>query len=92
MIERKLIPALGLIAIAFALSATHALAEDASSAIQQALEASQRAKRGVMLHVNGATIGGGVVKIEPGQWVELKNQEYASIIVRIERIDAVSSR
>jgi hypothetical protein len=39
--------------------------------------------------VSGPTIGGAVTRVEPGQWVELKNQTYGKIIVRIDRIDAV---
>ena len=44
-----------------------------------------------MLYVNGQTIGGGVTRIEPGQWVELRNQTYGKIIVRIDRIDAIAA-
>ena len=70
----------------------NAIAEDAQSAIQQVLEASMKDKRGVMLHVNGVSIGGGVVRIESGQWVELRSQEYGKIIVRLDRIDAAATR
>lgn len=75
--------------VALSLAGTAAWAEDATTAIQQVLEQSMKDKRGVTLWVEGQTIGGGVAKLEPGQWVELKSQQFGKIIVRIERIDAV---
>jgi hypothetical protein len=35
-------------------------------------------------------VGGAVTRIEPGQWVELRNQQYGHIIVRLDRIDGVA--
>ena len=32
---------------------------------------------------------GAVQRIEPGQWVEMKSQQYGRIVVRLDRIDAV---
>ena len=67
-----------------------ALAADVPQAIEQALAAAQADKRGITLHVNGQTIGGAVVRIEPGAWVELRNQLHGRIVVRLDRIDAVA--
>lgn len=53
------------------------------------LEASQKDKKGVMLHVRGQSIAGVVVKIG-GESVELRSREYSRIIVRLDAIDAVS--
>lgn len=77
--------------LALALAAGAAGAADAATGIEQALAAAQQDKRGITLYVNGQTIGGGVTRIEPGQWVELKNQTYGKIIVRIDRIDAIAA-
>ncbi len=64
-------------------------ADTPQQAIEKALQAAQQAKKGVTLHVGGQPIGGGVVRIEPGQVVELKSQQHGRIVVRIDRIDAV---
>ncbi|WP_395702420.1 hypothetical protein [Aquabacterium sp.] len=43
-----------------------------------------------MVYVGGQAIGGAVVKIEPGQSVELRSQQYSKIVVRLDRIDAIA--
>jgi hypothetical protein len=77
--------------LAITLTSGAAGAADASRGIEQALTAAQQDKRGITLYVSGQTIGGGVTRIEPGQWVELKNQTSGKIIVRIDRIDAIAA-
>ncbi len=57
--------------------------------IEQLLATAQQEKKGVTLVVAGTQIGGGVQRIEPGAWVEMKSQQYGRIVVRIDRIDAV---
>jgi len=69
---------------------TPTYAADAQQTIEQTLANAQQEKKGVMLYVHGQTVGGGVVRIEPGQWVELRSQQYGRIIVRLDRIDAVA--
>ena len=54
------------------------------------LAQAQQEKKGVTLYVQGQTVGGGVVRIEPGQWVELRSQQYGRIIVRLDRIDGLA--
>jgi hypothetical protein len=71
-------------------SAGAALADAAVKGIEQALAQAQQEKKGVMLYVQGQTIGGGVVRIEPGQWVEMRSQQYGRIIVRLDRIDGLA--
>ena len=41
------------------------------------------------LIVSGQQVGGAVVKVDAGQSVELKSQQYGRIVVRLDRIDAV---
>ena len=74
-----------------AASATVAVAADVPKGIEQALVAAQQDKRGITLYVAGQTIGGAVTKVEPGQWVELKNQTMSRIVVRLDRIDAIAA-
>jgi len=80
-----------LVAITFATAVGVASAADAAKGIEQALAAAQQDKRGVTLHVAGQVVSGGVTRIEPGQWVELRNQQFGKIVVRLDRIDAVSA-
>lgn len=54
------------------------------------LEASLKDKKGVMVYVNGQAIAGRVTRID-SETVELASREYARIVVRRERIDAVAA-
>ena len=76
--------------VAAALAPTPALAADPQKGIEQALAAAQADKKGVTLYVQGQQIGGGVLRIEPGQWVEMRSQQYGKIIVRLDRIDGLA--
>ena len=78
------------LAITLACGAAASTPEPAQ-AIEQALKAAQQDKRGITLYVNGQVIGGAVTRVEPGQWVELKNQTSGRIVVRIDRIDGIAA-
>ena len=80
-----------LLALVLALASGAAAAADAVKGIEQALVAAQQDKRGITIYVAGQTIGGAVTRVEPGQWVELKNQTHGKIIVRLDRIDAIAA-
>jgi len=80
-----------LAALAVTLASGAASAVDAAQGIEQALNAAQQDKRGITLYVSGQAIGGAVTRVEPGQWVELKNQTSNKIIVRIDRIDGIAA-
>jgi len=80
-----------LVALALAVAAGAAAAADAVKGIEQALVAAQQDKRGITLYVSGQTIAGAVTKVEPGQWVEMKNQTSGRIVVRIDRIDGIAA-
>ncbi len=81
--------ALGALAITLACGA--ASAADAAHGIEQALNAAQQDKRGITLYVGGQAIGGAVTRVEPGQWVEMRNRITTRIIVRIDRIDGIAA-
>ena len=80
-----------LVAWVLAVAAGAAAAADALKGIEQALVAAQQDKRGITVYVAGQTIAGAVTRVEPGQWVEMKNQTSGKIIVRIDRIDGVAA-
>lgn len=76
-------------ALALPLFASAALAAEPPRAIEQALTAAQAERKGVTLLVSGQQLGGAVTRIEPGQWVELRNAQHGRIVVRLDRVDAV---
>jgi hypothetical protein len=80
-----------LLALVLAVAAGVAVAADGAKGIEQALVAAQQDKRGITVYVAGQQIGGAVVRVEPGQWVELANRTHGKIVVRIDRIDAIAA-
>ena len=83
--------------LAFALSAAapavcYAQATPAAvvQAWQELFTLSQKEKKGLMFIVKGQSIGGAVVRVIGNDAVEVRNQQYTRIIIRIDSIDAVS--
>jgi hypothetical protein len=74
------------------LAGANARASEPPGPIEQTLVTAQQDKRSVMLYVGAQTIGGAVVRVEPGRAVELRNQQYGRIVVRLERVDAVAQQ
>jgi hypothetical protein len=79
-----------LVMMVLAASAMSASAADLPKGLEDAINAAMASKRGITLYVNGQTIGGAITKVEPGQYVELRNQEFGKIVVRWERIDGIA--
>lgn len=67
-----------------------ATAAEPAKGLEGAVSAAMESKRGIQVYVNGQTIGGAVTRIEPGQFIELRNQEFGRIVVRWDRIDGVA--
>jgi hypothetical protein len=80
-----------LASLVITLAAGTAGAASAAQGIEQALSDALKDKRGISLYVGGQVIAGAVTRVEPGQWVELKNQTSGKIIVRIDRIDGIAA-
>ncbi len=85
-----ILPAVLAAIVCTATTAAPAWAAEPARAIEQMLAAAQQEKRGVTLYVAGQTIGGAVVRVEAGQWVELRNQQFGRIVVRLDRVDAAA--
>lgn len=64
--------------------------QESLKAYQELLEMSLKEKKGLMFYVNGQAIGGAVTKIEDG-FVEVRNQQYDRIIIRLRQIDAMAA-
>mgnify|MGYP005853604155 CR=1 FL=1 len=58
-------------------------------AFQELFELSQQNKKGLNIYVNGQTIPG-IVTHASADAVEVKNQQYGRIVIRLDRIDAVA--
>lgn len=73
-----------------ALASGQVLADDSVKGVEKMLTIAQQDKKGVTLYIGGQTVGGAVLRIEPGQWVELRNQQFGRLVIRLDRIDAVA--
>lgn len=80
------------VAAMLVLAGVNVRAGEPSNSIEQTLGTAQQEKRSVMLYVAGQAIGGAVVRVEPGRLVELRNQQYGRIVVRLDRVDAVAQQ
>jgi hypothetical protein len=77
---------------ALALAGTGRLKGDTTgmSYYQEIFAQSMNDKKGITVYAGGAAIVGVVVKINGGDTIEMRNREVSRIIVRVDRIDAVS--
>lgn len=69
--------------------ATFAQSEPALS-YQELLDRSEKEKKGLMFYVKGQTIAGVFVKRIGADAIEIRNQSYSRLIIRIDSIDAVA--
>lgn len=84
-------------AVLFAVLASPAHAQGSAApsdtlfqAYQELFTLSQKEKRGLMFYVRGQQIGGAVTRVIGRDAVEVRNQTYGRIIIRIDHIDAVA--
>lgn len=61
----------------------------ATQSFRELLDRSEKERKGLMFYVEGQTIGGVVVKINADS-VEVRNQTYNRIVIRLDSIDAVA--
>ncbi len=67
----------------------HAAESLFSQSIRELLDRSEKERKGLMFYVKGQTIPGVVVKVGADA-VEVRNQTYGRIIIRLDSIDAVA--
>ena len=76
-------------------AAAHAQSPGVPAGVGQAyaelFAASQKEKKGLMFYVRGQQIGGAVVRVIGNDAVEVRNQQYGRIIIRMDRIYAVAA-
>jgi hypothetical protein len=61
-----------------------------SLSYQELLDRSEKEKKGLMFYVKGQTIAGVFVKRIGADAIEIRNQSYSRLIIRIDSIDAVA--
>jgi len=62
----------------------------APASVAKLLRSSQAEKKGLTFYVNGQAIPGLVTHAAGDGTVEVRNQEYGRIIIRLDRVDAVA--
>ena len=62
-----------------------------AAAFREMFETSQKDKKGIQVWVKGQSIGGAVTKILGDEAIEMRNQQYGKIVVRVDSIDAVAA-
>lgn len=79
-----------LVSAALIVVAPATLADSASDAIVELLEASQRDKKAVTLYVDGQVLAGRVVRLGGKDFVEIASREFSRILVRLDKVNAVA--
>ena len=59
-------------------------------AFRELLERSEKDKNGITFYVRGQTISGIVVKIIGNEAVEVRNQTFSRVIIKLDSIDALA--
>jgi hypothetical protein len=80
-------------AAAFTLGTAAAHAQQPAAgaqAFQELIAMSQKDKKGLMFFVKGQQIGGAVTRVIGNDAVEVRNQTYGRIIIRLDQVDAVA--
>ncbi len=57
---------------------------------QELFDYSMKEKKGITFYVSGQTVGGLVLRYNE-QIVEVRNQQYSRVVVRIDKIEAVAA-
>ena len=89
LLRTSLIGALIILSSTYAAAPLIGAEPAANQSIRELLEKSEKERKGLMFYVKGQAIGGAVTKIGP-DYVEVKNQTYSRIIIRLDSIDAVA--
>jgi len=87
---RKVLKGFLLAIVLTVINVTAASAQSAAAqSLRELLDRSEKERKGLMFYVKGQTIPGIVVKIG-ADTVEVRNQTYGRIIIRLDSIDAVA--
>lgn len=62
----------------------------ATAAIEEVLNQSLAQKKGMAIYIGGQVINAIFVKRIDGNTIEVKNQSFARILIRLDRVDAIA--
>lgn len=62
----------------------------AVQAYQELIEQSQKEKKGLTFFIKGQSIGGVVIKMIGSEAVEVRNQTYSRVVIRLDQVDAIA--
>ena len=91
--KRNLYVTIVLVAVLFGIiwNPSVAFAQSAfAQSYKELLERSEKEKKGLTFYVKGQTIAGVVVKMIASDAVEVRNQTFSRIIIRLDSIDALA--
>jgi hypothetical protein len=80
-----------MLALAAGSASSYAQSSQVVQAWQELFALSQKEKKGLTFYVKGQNIGGAVTKVMGNDAVEVRNQTYGRIIIRMDQIDAVAA-
>ena len=61
-----------------------------NNAFQELVDQSLKDKKGLTFFIKGQTVGGAVIKQTGPDIIEVRNQTYSRIIIRLDQVDAVA--
>ena len=79
-----------IIALAVARGNTTSAQAGSTTAFQELIDQSLKEKKGLTFFIKGQTIGGAVTKQIGPEIVEVRNQPYSRVIIRLDQVDAVA--
>jgi len=77
------------LAVALTISNVAGVSAQSSQSFRELLDRSEKERKGLMFYVKGQTIPGVVIKIN-ADTVEVRNQTYGRVVIRLDSIDAVA--
>ena len=88
---RKLILSALLLGAAYAAPGHAQVGGETLKSYQELFALSQKDKKGLMFYVKGQSIAGVVTRVIGNEGVEVRNQTYGRIVIRMDSIDAVAA-
>jgi hypothetical protein len=61
-----------------------------TTAFQELIDQSLKEKKGLTFFIKGQTIGGAVTKQIGPEIIEVRNQTYSRVIIRLDQVDAIA--
>lgn len=79
-----------IVALGAASASPNATQSGTNNTFQELVDQSLKDKRGLTFFIKGQTVGGAVIKQTGPDIIEVRNQTYSRIIIRLDQVDAVA--